>query len=55
MRQQFADVAILLRRQANQDVAQVGVGILAVELRALDQAHDRGGTLASFVFASAKP
>lgn len=46
MRQQFVDVAGLVRGQAREHVPQVRIGIKAVELRRLDEAGDRGRTLA---------
>ena len=42
MRQQFADPAVGLSRQASQDVLQIEEGIVAVEFGRLDQAHDGG-------------
>ena len=46
MRQQFPDPAVGLRRQPFEHVLQIRKGLVAVEPRGLDQAHDRSGTLA---------
>ena len=42
MRQQFADSAVGLSRQAREDVLEIEEGIMAVQLGRLDQAHDGG-------------
>ena len=46
MRQQLADPAVGLSRQARQDIFQVEEGIVSAELGGLDQAHDGGSPLA---------
>lgn len=45
--QEFVDLAGLVGRQPFQHILQVGVGLVAVQLGALDQAHDGGGALAT--------
>lgn len=40
MRQEFVNGAVLVRRQATQHILQIRIGIVAVELRRLDQTHD---------------
>ncbi len=45
--QEFMDLAGLLRRQPFQHVFQVGMRLMAVQLGALNQAHDGGGALAT--------
>lgn len=47
MRQQLVDNAVLLRRQSGQHILQIGVGIVAVQLRRLDQTHHGGSKLAT--------
>ena len=47
MREEFRDITCSLRRQPRQDVFEIGVGVVIIELGRLDQAHDRGGALAS--------
>jgi len=46
MRQQLSDPTLRLSRQAGEDILQVGIGLVAVEARRLDQAHDRSRALA---------
>ena len=46
MRQQFPDPTLRLSRQAGEDILQIGEGLVAVEARRLDQAHDRSRALA---------
>jgi len=46
MRQQVADAACRLGRQASQDILQVGQGFVTVELGRLNQTHDRGSAFA---------
>ncbi len=46
MRQQLPDPALRLSRQSGEDVLQIGEGLMPVEARRLDQAHDRRGPLA---------
>jgi len=55
MRQQFFDPADRLRRQALEHVADVGVRIMPVEPRGVDQAHDRSGSLAGPQAAGEQP
>ncbi|VVE84629.1 transposase [Pandoraea sputorum] len=45
MRQKRGDVVGAVGRQATEHVFQIDIGILAVELRRSNQAHDRGGPL----------
>ena len=47
MRQQFFDTTGRLCRQSLPDVLQVDVGIMAIQLRRLDQTHDGSATLAT--------
>jgi len=46
MGQQLADHAVALRGQPSQHISEVGIRVMAVELGALDQAHDGRTTLA---------
>ena len=46
MRQQLPDPTLRLSRQAGEDVLQIGEGLVPVEARRLDQAHDRRRPLA---------
>ena len=46
MRQQLLDMAGLVRQQPGQDVLEVGIGVMPVHARRLDQAHDGGCALA---------
>lgn len=46
MREQLADPAVGLSRQARQDVLQIQEGIMAVELGGMDQTHDGGSPFA---------
>ena len=46
MRQQLSDPTLWLSRQAGEDVLQIGEGLMPVEARRLDQAHDRRRALA---------
>jgi hypothetical protein len=39
MRQQFTDASSRMRRQAREDVLQIGIRIVPVELGRLNQAH----------------
>lgn len=55
MRQQFFDLAVLLRRQASQHIFQVGIRIMPIELGALNQAHHRSGALARTQGACEQP
>jgi len=41
MEQQLPDPTLRLRRQAGEDVLQIGVGLVPIEARRLDQADDR--------------
>ena len=45
MRQQFFNLAVLLRGQALQHILQIGIRIMPIELGALNQTHHSGGTL----------
>ena len=47
MWQELRDVGGLLGWQSRKHVFQVGVGVMPIELRRLDQTHDCGGALAS--------
>ncbi len=46
MRQQFADTAYRLDRQASQDILQIGQRFMAIDLCGLDEAHDAGSAFA---------
>ena len=46
MWQQLVDAAVGPGRQLVHHVLEVGVGVVAIELGRLDQAHHRGGALA---------
>lgn len=46
MRQQFLDPAVRVRRQARENIFQIGVRIVPIELGRLDQAHHGGSALA---------
>ena len=46
MRQQLADHAVALSRQASQHIFQIDIRIMPVELGTLDQTHDGRTTLA---------
>ncbi len=46
MRQQLADHAVALRRQAGQHIIEIGIRIMPVELCTLNQTHDGRTTLA---------
>src|SRR4051812_5702891 len=46
MRQEVLNAAGRLGRQPLENVLEVRVGVMAVDPRRVDQAHDRGGTLA---------
>ena len=46
MRQQLPDPTLWLSRQAGEDILQVGVGLMSIQARRLDQAHDRRCALA---------
>ena len=41
MRQQFGNLTRTLRRQARENVLQIGVRIMTIQPRRLDQVHDR--------------
>ena len=41
MREQLADLARPLRRQAREYIFQIGIRVVTVKARRLDQAHDR--------------
>jgi len=45
MRQQFPHAAVRLSRQTLEHILQVREGLVAIEPRGLDQAHDGGGAL----------
>lgn len=45
MQQQFGDLAVFLHGQAREHVLQMGVWIMPVQPRRLDQAHDGGRVL----------
>lgn len=47
MRQQLADLARPLRRQACQHVLEIGIRIMSVHAGRLDQAHDRRRSFAA--------
>src|SRR3990167_15853 len=55
MRQQFFDLAVLLRRQASQYILQIRIRIMPVELGTLNQAHHRSRTLARTQGAGEQP
>ncbi len=55
MRQQLTDPALRLSRQAGEDILQIREGLVPVEARRLDQAHDRRGPLAGAQRAGKKP
>ena len=55
MGKELVDVALLVGGQSDQDVFEVGVGIVAVELGRLDQARNRSGTLARAQAAGEQP
>ena len=46
MRQQLPNSTLGLSRQASKDVLQVGIGLMPIQARRLDQAHDRRRPLA---------
>jgi len=46
MRQQLPDPTLGLSRQAGEDVLQIREGLMAIQARRLDQAHDRRSPLA---------
>ena len=46
MRQQLTDPTLRLRRQAGEDVLQIGGGSVAVQACRLNQTHDRRSPLA---------
>ena len=41
MRQQLANLTCTLRRQASENILQVSIRIMSIQLRKLDQIHDR--------------
>ena len=55
MRQQFLEATGGLRREPLEDVFEVEIGIVAVELGRLDQAHDDGSSLTSTQRAGEEP
>ena len=55
MRQQFADLAVLLRRQASQHILQVRIRIMPVKPGTLNQTHHRRRTLPRTQGASKQP
>ena len=55
MRQQIFDLAGLVRGQPGQDVLEVGIRVVPVHARRLDQAHDGGCALARAQRASKEP
>ena len=55
MRKEFDDFAERLGWQTREDILQIDEGIMVVEFRRLDQAHDRGHTLAGTQAAGKKP
>lgn len=55
MRQQFVNAAGRLRGQALEDVAQIGVGIVAIEPRRVHKAHDGRSPLAGTQAAGEQP
>ena len=55
MRQQLPDPTLRLSRQAGENVLQVGEGLMPVETRRLDQAHDRRRPLAGAQRAGKEP
>ena len=46
VRQEFGDLTVFVRGQTLQHIFEISVGIVPVESGALNQTHDRGGTLA---------
>ena len=46
MRQEFCDEMVFVRGQTLQHIFEISVGIVPIESGALNQAHDRGRTLA---------
>lgn len=52
MRQQVGDLMVFLRRQPRDHVLQIGVRIVAIEPRRLDQTHDGGDVAASIASSS---
>ena len=46
MRQQLPDPTLRLSRQAREYVLQIGEGLVPIQARRLDQAHDRRGPFA---------
>ena len=55
MRQQASDVGLLGRGQAGHHIAQVRVGVVAVEARRLNQAHDGRSALARAQWTGKQP
>jgi hypothetical protein len=45
MRQQLPDPTLWLSRQAGEYVLQIGEGLMPIQARRLDQAHDRSRAL----------
>ena len=55
MREQVGNLTRPLRRQAGENVFQIGIWIMAVEPCRLDQTHDRRRTLAAAQRACKQP
>jgi len=55
VRQQLPDPTLRLRRQAGEDILQIGEGLVPVETRRLDQAHDRRSPFAGTERAGEEP
>lgn len=55
MRQQLLDLAGSLRRQPRQHILEISIGIMPVDARLLDQAHDRRRSFAAAQRPSKQP
>ena len=55
MRQQLPDPTLRLSRQAGEDIFQIREGLVPVQARRLDQAHDRRRPLAGAQRAGEEP
>ena len=55
VRQQLADLTGAVHGQACHHIAQIGVGIVPVHARRLDQTHDGGGAFARAQAAGKQP
>ena len=55
MRQQLPDPALRLSQQAGEDILQIREGLVPVEARRLDQAHDRRSPFAGTERAGKEP